>query len=123
MPVAVPLSVTVHASLPDPVIEFWLQLSWLNSTTGSDCPAAPRFIPKVWVAPPAEAVNVAVCAVVTAAMVAVNPALVAPEGTVTDAGMVTASSLLERDTTSPLLPAAPVRLAVHASLPAPTTEL
>ena len=51
---------------------------------------APRLIPKVWVAPPAEAVSVAVFAVVTAVMVAVNSALVAPEGTVTVPGTLTA---------------------------------
>jgi len=51
---------------------------------------APRLIPKVWVAPPSDAVSVAVLAAVTAATVAVNPAVVAPAGTVTDAGTLTA---------------------------------
>ena len=73
--------------------------------------------------PPADAVSVALCVVVTAETVAVNPALVAPAGTVTDPGTVTALLLLERLTVRPPVPAAADRLTVQASLPAPVNEL
>jgi hypothetical protein len=48
--------------------------------------------------PPACAVIVAVCAVVTPATVALNPALTAPDFTVTPFGTVTAGLLLVRET-------------------------
>ena len=69
--------------------------------------------------PPAAAVSVAVCVVVTAAAVAVKPALDAPAGTVTLPGTVTALSLLDRLTARPPVPAAPVSVTVQASVPAP----
>lgn len=83
---------------------------------------AARPIVKVWMVPPTEDVSVAVCAVVTAAMVAVNAALVVPADTVTDAGKVTAVSLLDKLTARSLLPAA-VSVTVHVSLPEPVNEL
>lgn len=92
-------------------------------TVGGVVSEAFRVMPKVLTTPPAEAVRVAVCAVLTAETVAVNPALVAPEGAVTDAGTVTALLLLDRVTTSPPLPAPAVKLTVQASLPAPVKEL
>lgn len=61
----------------------------------------------------------AVCAVLTAETLAVNLALVAPAGTVTDDGTVTALLLLDRPTPSPPDPAAADKLTVHASLPEP----
>jgi hypothetical protein len=70
----------------------------------------------------AAAVRVAVWAVVTAETVAVNPALVAPAGTVTDAGTVTALLLLERLTASPPVPAAAESVTVHASVPEPVMD-
>lgn len=73
--------------------------------------------------PPAEALSVAFCAVVTAETVAVNPAVEAPEGTVTDPGTVTALSLLDRLTASPPVPATAVRVTVQASLPAAVKAL
>jgi len=72
-------------------------------------------------APPAVAVSVAVCVVLTADAVALNPALDAPTGTVTDAGTVTAPLLLARFT-SIALAAAPVSVTVHASVPAPVSD-
>lgn len=72
--------------------------------------------------PPAEAVRVAVWAVVTAETVAVNPALLEPAGTVTEAGTATALSLLDRLTASPPVPAAAVRLTVQMSLPGPVID-
>jgi hypothetical protein len=51
---------------------------------------------KVFEAPPAVPVNVAVCAVVAADATALNPAVVAPAATVTEAGTVTVELLLDR---------------------------
>jgi hypothetical protein len=76
---------------------------------------------KVSVAALAVAVSVAVCAVVTAAAVAVNPAVVAPEATVTLAGTVTFALLLARLTANPPLGAAALRVTVHASVAAPVS--
>ena len=71
---------------------------------------------------PAAAVSLAVWAVVTAETVAVNPAVLAPAGTVRVLGTTTALSLLDRFTTSPPAGAAAVRLTVQRSLPAPVIE-
>ena len=70
---------------------------------------------------PAVAVRVAVCAVVTEAIAAEKATPVEFAGTVTVAGRVTAGSLLESLTLSPPLPAAPLRVTVQASVPAPVT--
>jgi len=67
-------------------------------------------------------VIVAVCVVLTAETVAVNAALVAPAGIVTDVGTVTAELLLASVTTNPPLGAPAVRLTVQASVPAPVSE-
>ena len=72
--------------------------------------------------PPACAVNVAVWAVVTDDTVAVNPTLVAPAGTVTEAGTTTAVLLLLTATVNPPDGAAAVRDTVHRSVPAPVIE-
>ena len=69
------------------------------------------------------AVNVAVCAVVTADTVAVKLALFEPAATVTEVGIATAVLLLARLTTIPPLGAVPFRLTVHASEPAPIIEV
>jgi len=80
--------------------------------------AAFRLIEIVFEIPPEVAVRVTVCAVVTAVAVAVKPALDVPDAIVTEAGNVTALELLARVTAVALV-AAPLRLTVHASLPAP----
>lgn len=72
-------------------------------------------------APPAVAVRVAVCAVLTAAAAAVNPALEAPPATVTDAGTVTTLLLLVRLTTVAFV-ADEDSITVHASVPAPVSD-
>jgi hypothetical protein len=77
----------------------------------------------VLVIPAAVALMVAVCAVVTADAVAVKAALVAPLGTIMDAGTVTALLLLLRFTLRPPLFAGKVRLTVQASVVAPVREL
>jgi len=68
------------------------------------------------------AASVAVCVEVTAVTIAVNPALVALAGTVTDDGTETAESLLERLTMTPPLPAAELSVTVQLSVPAPVME-
>lgn len=72
--------------------------------------------------PPADAVSVAVCAVLTAEIVAVNTALVAPEGMETALGTETASLPLERLTIIPPLGAAPLRVTVQESVVVPVIE-
>jgi hypothetical protein len=59
---------------------------------------------------------------VTDATVAVNPALVAFDGMVTEAGKVTALLLLERLTLNPLFGAAELIVTVQASVPEPVIE-
>ena len=77
---------------------------------------------KVFDTPPALAVRVTDCAVVTELTVAVNPALVALAGTTTVAGTVTAVLLLLNPTLTPPLPAAELSVTVQLSLPAPVTD-
>jgi hypothetical protein len=72
--------------------------------------------------PPATAVRAAVCAVLTAATVAVNAAVVAPAATVTDAGTVTALLLLDRVTVAPPLGAAAFRVTEQESEPEPVND-
>src|ERR1035438_7196325 len=67
----------------------------------------------------AVALSVAVWVVVTAATVAVNPAVVAPAATVTEAGTVTEELLLLSVTACPPAGAAALSVTVHGSLPAP----
>jgi hypothetical protein len=79
-------------------------------------------IAKVLETPPALAVKVTACAVVTADTVAVNAALVAFAGTITVAGTATAALPLPKLTLKPLLPAAVVNVTEQASLPAPVRD-
>jgi hypothetical protein len=71
---------------------------------------------------PAVAVRVAVCVVVTDAVVTEKATLVALAGTVTVAGRATAALLLERLTLSPPIPAAALRFTVQELVPAPVIE-
>jgi hypothetical protein len=71
----------------------------------------------------ALAVSVAVCEVPTANTAAANVALVAPAATDTEAGTVTAGSLLARFTVSPLLPAAALNDTVQLSVDEPRMEV
>ena len=73
---------------------------------------------RVCVLVPALAVKVAVCAVLTLAVVAVNDAVVAPVGTVTVDGTVTAVLLLARVTFT-LLVAAALRVTEQLSASVP----
>lgn len=78
---------------------------------------------KVFDTPPALAVRVTDCAVVTELTAAVNPALVALVGTITVVGTVTAALLLLNPKLTPPLPAAEFRVTVQLSLPAPVSEV
>jgi hypothetical protein len=68
------------------------------------------------------AVIVAVCAEVTEETFAVNPALLAFAGTVTDGGTFTAELLLARFTLNPPVGAVALKATVHASVPDPAIE-
>jgi len=68
-------------------------------------------------------VRVALWEEVEAETVALNAALVAPAGTVTDAGTETELLLLARLTTSPPARAGELRLTVQASVPDPVIEV
>jgi hypothetical protein len=81
-----------------------------------------RLMAYVFVTPPACAVSVAVCAVVTDDTVAANAALLAPAGISTEAGTTTAVLLLLNPTVVPPVGAAPLSDTVHASVPAPLIE-
>ena len=113
---AAAVSVTVQAFEVAPVSELLLQETPPSAASGFNCSEV------VWLTPPAVAVMVAVVVVLTADTVAVNGTLVAPEGTVTDAGTVMEELLLASDTANPPLCAAAVRLTVQASVPAPVSE-
>ena len=85
-------------------------------------PAVPSCNAKFFVTPFAVAVKVAACAELTAETAALNPALVAFAGTLTEAGSVTALLLLARVTLSPPLGAAALRETVQVSVPAVVIE-
>ena len=69
------------------------------------------------------AVSVTVCVELTAVVVAVKVALVAPAGTVTVAGTATVLLLLARFTVNPPAAAAVFSVTVQLSVPALLTEL
>ena len=117
---AAAVSVAVQLSVPAPVIDPLVQLSSLSCCCGAL--VAPRLMLVVNDAPPDDAVSVAVCAVETAAIVAVKLALVSPEATVTDDGTVTDALLLVRLTAWPPLGATAVSVAVQLSVPAPVID-
>lgn len=71
---------------------------------------------------PCVAVRVTVCEAVTAATAAEKEAVVAPEGTDTEAGTVIAVLLLTRLTARPALGAAPLKVTEQFSVPAPIME-
>lgn len=69
------------------------------------------------------AVSVAVCLAVTDVTLAANTTLVAPLGTMTDAGTDTIFVLLANATDMPVLEAALFRVTVQESVPAPVIAL
>jgi hypothetical protein len=80
-------------------------------------------IAKICVVLPALAVRVTACDEGTAETVALKPAVVAPAGTVTVAGTVTAVLLLVRPIANPPVAAAAFSVTVQLSVPAPVMEL
>lgn len=121
---AVPVDVSVTGSVDDVLTVTFpkAKLAVLMVNPGTFTAEAPSCIAKVLETPPALAVKLAACAVVTAETIAVNPALVAPAGTVTVAGTVTAAFPLVRPTLKPPLPAAKLNVAVQASVPDPVRD-
>ncbi len=122
---AAALSATVQVSVPAPEIDPLAQLSEDRFAVGvgaagdavaSSCRA------KFFVTPLAPAVNVAVCAVLTAETVAKKLAVVALAATVTVPGTVTAELLLARLTVNPPLGAAALSATVQESVPAPVID-
>jgi hypothetical protein len=112
--VTVWLDVPFTATLPNVTLE---ALKLRVGIAAFSCSAA------VCVEPFADAVSVAVCAVLTEAAVAVNAALAAPAGIETDAGTVTALVLLASATLTPPAGAAVFRTIVHEPEPAPVNDV
>jgi hypothetical protein len=115
---AVPVDVSVTGSVDDMFTVTFpkAKLAVLIFNVATFAAEAFSCIAKVLETPPALAVKLAACAVVTAETIAVNPALIAPAGTVTIAGTAMAALLLAKPTLKPLLPAAELRVTVHATL-------
>ncbi len=86
--------------------------------TANDGAPLPNLRAKFSDTPPALAVSVTVCDVLTEVMVAAKPALAAPAGTFTVAGTAAALLLLPRPTVNPALPAAAFSVTVQLSFPA-----
>lgn len=105
----------------DAVLRLTLPKATLVAPTVSAGAAALNCRPNVLVIPPAAAVSVALCAVVTAEAAAVKAALAEPAGTVTDAGTVTALLLLATLTLRPPVPAGAVRVTEQESLATPVS--
>jgi hypothetical protein len=80
---------------------------------------APSVMLKVWLAPPAVAISVSDCAVLTVVTVAENVPVDDPLATVTVDGTVTAELLLARLTANPPVVAAAFSVTVQESVPAP----
>jgi hypothetical protein len=133
-PNPVPVSVAplmVSAAVPDEVsVTFFVTVVFspcVPNATLLLLNVSPRVIAfsvraRVFETPPAVAVRVAAWLVLTAVAVAVNPALAAPAGMVTEAGTVTALLLLARLTVVADV-AAVVSPTVQASATAPLREL
>jgi hypothetical protein len=118
---AVPVEVRVRDCV-DGVLTLTLpkaRLEVLTPNVGTD---AVNCRVKVAAVPPAFAVRVADCTVLTEDTVAVKPAFVEPAGTVAEAGSVTAELLLARLTGNPPLAAAAFSMIVQLSVPAPVNE-
>jgi hypothetical protein len=118
---AVPVEVNVTGSV-DAVFTVTLPNARLVGLMVNVATPAFNCSAKVLETPPALAVRVTACAVVTDDTVAVKPAVVALAGTSTVAGTVTAALLLANDTLKPPVPAGPLSVTVQASVPAPVID-
>ncbi len=94
----------------------------LDALTPKTAVAASSSTANVCDTPPALAVNIAACVDVTADASAVNSALLAPAGTVTEAGTTTALSLLVKLIARPPLAAAAFRVTVQVSAALPRMD-
>jgi hypothetical protein len=117
-PVEVSVMVWVVAELTLTLPKVKLEL--LTVIVGTDEPSCRA---KVFDVPPAEAVSVTVCAVLTEVTVAVKVALPAPAATLTEDGTATAVLLLARLTANPPDAAAAFNDTVQLSVPVPDIEL
>lgn len=119
---ATPLSVTMQASVPDPVIDLAAHVNApsvagvLDVASGLNCNA--KDLDEL----PRLAVIVAVCGEVTVATVAVKAAPVAPAGTAKVVGTATEELVLDKLMVAPPLGAGPPRVTVQASEPAPVMD-
>lgn len=109
---AAPVRVTRQTSDVAPVTVVSVQFTALRVVAGLSCRLTVEEAPFV------EAVMVAVAAEVTDAIDAVKLAEVAPEGTVTEVGTVTAALLLVRVTVKPACGAAELSAIEQVSVPA-----
>ena len=112
---------TVQVVLPEPVNVLLAHARELREGAVVE-PGPLNLIETVFDVDPCVAVNVTVCEAFTAATVATNVALFAPDGTVTEAGTVMAALLLARVTARPALGADPVSVTVQLSTPEPIME-
>jgi hypothetical protein len=117
----VPIEVSVRTWV-EAVFRFTLPNERLEALSEMEGTAAFNCSAKLAEAPPALAVSVAVCVVLTAETVAEKAALVAAAATVTVAGTVTDELLLARLTANPPLGAAPFSVTVQLSVPAPVSD-
>ena len=113
------LRATVHGVVPAPVNELVPHESELTPGATVDVVGGTSDMETACTLLAWVAVIFAVWFALTADAFAVNVVLVAPAGTVTEAGTVTAATLLERPTTSPLAGAAALVVTVQVSVPAP----
>jgi hypothetical protein len=120
---AVPVEVRVTDWGVAAVLTCTLPKATLVALTASVGTAAFNCRAKVSDTPPALAMSVTVCSELTGERVAVNPALVAPAGTVTVTGTMTAGLLLARLAVSPPLGAAAFSVTVQASVADPVRAL
>jgi hypothetical protein len=118
---AAELSETVHVVVLAPVNELPLHENALIESVKGGADAL-KLIVAVLEADPCVAVSFTVCEVVTADTVAAKLALVAPEGTDTEAGTITVSLLLARLINMPLLGAGAVNATLQESMPAPIID-
>lgn len=119
---AVPLEVNVSVCV---VVEFTITLPKETLVAFRLSAGAPAFNCREsdFEVLPVVAVSVTDCVLLTEATFAVNVALVAAAGTVTETGRVRALLLLERATPTPPVGAEPDRLTVHVSASDPVTEV
>jgi len=118
---AAELSVTVQVVDPDPVKVLDAQVNELKEGATVD-PDPLSLIDVIFETDPCVAVRVTVCAALTAETGATNGALVAPDGTVTEAGTMMALLLLAKVIARPEVGAAAVSFTVQFSVPAPVME-